>query len=80
MTTTIAATPEQLAQILKNARKSADLTQTKLAEKAGLLQKTVSALETSTVQNRIETLYKALAALDLEIVIQTRQADETAAW
>lgn len=80
MSATIAATPDQLAQILRGARKSSQLTQTALAEKSGLLQKTVSALETSPAQNHIETLYKALAALDLEMVIQPRQVDDSADW
>lgn len=72
----IAATPLQLGQILRGFRKQAQLTQVSMADQSGLLQKTISTLESDASQTRVDTLYKALAALDLELVIQKRPNPE----
>lgn len=80
MKTFIATTPEQLGQVLRGYRKSADLTQTSMAESSGLLQKTISTLESDPSQTRVETLYKALAALDVELVLQPRSSTNDTDW
>lgn len=68
----IAATPDQLGQLMRGYRKAAELTQSSMAESSGLLQKTISTLETDPSQTRIDTLYKALSALNLEMVLRPR--------
>jgi HTH-type transcriptional regulator/antitoxin HipB len=47
------------------------LTQEELAAKIGVRQRTISDLETSAAA-RIATLFTALAALDLEMVVRPR--------
>ncbi len=75
----IATSPQQLGQILRGFRKQTELTQVAMAEQSGLLQKTISSLESDASQTKVETLYKALAALNLELVLQARpeSGDET---
>lgn len=73
--------PEMLAQALKNTRKDKGLTQASMADGIGVKQATVSAFENRPEKSRIETLFKLLSALDLEIRIQKRDApDPGAGW
>lgn len=62
-------TISQLGMALKSLRASAGLTQEEVAEKVGLLQKTISALESSSSQSTIESLMKLLAGLNCDIII-----------
>lgn len=63
---------KQLGLILSNVRKTGKLTQSALALEAGILQKTVSAVERGEGGSSLETLFRILAALDLEIRIEKR--------
>ena len=62
-------TPEQLGKVLKGIRKSQGITQINLGKEVGLLQKTVSLLETDPKRSNIESLFKILSALGLAITI-----------
>jgi HTH-type transcriptional regulator / antitoxin HipB len=68
---TIARTPLQLGNSIRQRRCQLGLTQDKLAAKIGMRQRTVSDVETSAA-TRVDTLLRTLAALDLELVIRTR--------
>ena len=68
---TIARTPLQLGNYIRQRRRELGLTQEKLAAKAGVRQRTISDVETSA-KVRVETVLRTLAALDLEIVIRPR--------
>ena len=68
----LARTPKQLGSILRRRRVELGLTQQTLASRIALRQATVSDLETSVKNTRIATLFSALAALNLEIVIRIR--------
>lgn len=68
----LALTPSQLAQVLKGYRRSKQWTQQELALKGGLLQKTVSSIESNPQRTSVETLYKVLSALDLELVVRAK--------
>jgi HTH-type transcriptional regulator/antitoxin HipB len=70
----IARTPEQLGQVLRSSRKALHLTQTEVGEKAGQKQSTISSLETDSTASSIQTLYRVLSTLGLELVIRDRQA------
>lgn len=67
-------TPDQLGHVLKGQRKSKQLTQEKAAGMVGLLPKTVSRLELDTKTASIESLFKLLSALQLELVIRSKPA------
>jgi HTH-type transcriptional regulator/antitoxin HipB len=68
-------TPEQLGQVLRSSRRARHLTQTEVGEKAGQKQSTISTLETDSTASSIQTLYRVLSALGLELVIRDKQAD-----
>ena len=71
----VAKTPEQLGQILKSCRSQRQLTQRAAGAKVGLKQSTISVVETDASGSSIETLYKLLSALELELVIRDRNAE-----
>jgi HTH-type transcriptional regulator/antitoxin HipB len=67
-----ARTPKQIGAIIRRARRSAKLTQTKLGKRIGLRQATISKLEAGEPATRLSTLLDALTALGLEIIIDKR--------
>jgi HTH-type transcriptional regulator/antitoxin HipB len=67
----IARTPLQLGNYIRERRRELGLTQENLASKIGMRQRTVSHIETSAAA-RLDTVLRALAALDLELVIRPR--------
>lgn len=69
----VASTPEELAQLLHGFRAKAELTQAQAAAAGGLLQKTVSTLETDARRASIESLYRLLSALDVEVVLRPKR-------
>lgn len=68
---TIARTPLQLGNSIRQRRRQLGLTQDRLAAKIGMRQRTVSDLESSAAA-RVGTVLRTLAALDLELVIRPR--------
>ncbi len=74
-------TPGQLGHVLKGHRKARKLTQNATGESVGLLPKTISRLELATETATIESLFKLLSALQLELVVQSRPcvSDDTPA-
>ena len=62
-------TPEVLGRIIADSRKSQGLTQEQLGEQMGVRQATVSKIERSPRDSRLDTLFRALAALNLELKI-----------
>lgn len=64
--------PEQLAIFLKDVRKTKKLPQGLLAEKVGLRQETISKFENSPAKTQIDTLFKILSAMNMELHLETR--------
>ena len=62
----------QLGVEIHRERKRQNLTQTQLAKKAGLLQKTISAVENGQLLTEIRVIFRILMALDLEFTMSTR--------
>jgi HTH-type transcriptional regulator/antitoxin HipB len=67
----IARTPLQLGNSIRQRRRELGLTQEQLAAKTGVRQRTISDIERSATA-RIDTVLRALAALDLELVVRPR--------
>jgi HTH-type transcriptional regulator/antitoxin HipB len=65
-------TSEQMGAVLQDCRKKAGLTQQTAASKVGLYPKTISALELDSSRSTIASLFKLLSALDLELVLQSK--------
>ena len=68
---TITRTPLQFGNSIRERRRKLGLSQELLAAKAGVRQRTVSDIENAGVA-RLDTLLRALGALDLELVVRTR--------
>lgn len=70
--------PQALADALQQARKHKGQTQSAIGELAGIKQSTVSGFETAPENARVETLFKLLSALDLELVLNARDSQQNA--
>lgn len=68
---TIARTPLQLGNSIRERRRKLGLTQEQLAEKVGVRQRTISDVESAGAA-RIDTLLRMLVALDLELLVRPR--------
>ncbi len=68
-------TAEQLASYLQDIRHTQGLSQSKVGEKIGLRQGTISNFEQNPDSTKLETLFKLLSALELEVEIKPRNAD-----
>lgn len=69
----LARTSQQTGAILRRVRKQKKLSQAELAQKVGLRQATISAIENGE-SGSIKTLADILVALNLELVIRERSA------
>jgi transcriptional regulator with XRE-family HTH domain len=65
-------TNEKLGKILKQRRKSLNLSTVKMAEYTGLSKTTISDIELGKVNPRFDILKNILDILDLEIEIKNR--------
>ena len=71
----VARTPAQLGPILRSIRAERGLTQQEAGAKVGLKQSTVSAIESDPARTSVDSLYKLLSALGLELVIRYKPSD-----
>ncbi|ART83343.1 transcriptional regulator [Oceanisphaera profunda] len=62
----------QLSHVLQDQRKQQGQSQTLVARKVGLRQDTVSKFENTPDGTRLDTLFKLLSALDLELEVKPR--------
>ncbi|MDD3293634.1 MAG: helix-turn-helix transcriptional regulator [Geobacteraceae bacterium] len=65
--------PEGLGAALRSERKKRKLSQTVVGKAVGIDQPTVSKVEKGNPGTELGTLFRLLAALELELVIQPRQ-------
>ncbi|HKZ16630.1 MAG TPA: helix-turn-helix domain-containing protein [Geobacteraceae bacterium] len=64
---------ESLGAALRSERKKKGLSQTEVGKSVGIDQPTVSKVENGNPGTELGTIFRLLAALDLELVIQPRQ-------
>ncbi|KLU17197.1 MULTISPECIES: helix-turn-helix domain-containing protein [Xenorhabdus] len=69
-------TPKTLAAAIRDKRKKMKFTQKNAAELVGMKQSTVSAFENDPEKCKLETLFKLLSALELQLVITERNPDK----
>lgn len=67
-----ATSPKILGQILKSARHGRGLNQQQAGNLVGITQAMVSRIETGESNARIDTLFRLLAALDMEMTVKPR--------
>lgn len=65
--------PESLGQSLRAERKLKGLSQKAVGHCVGMEQHTISKIEKGNPGTELNTLFRLLAALDLELVVQPRQ-------
>jgi len=68
---------KELADYIKLHRNKLERTQTDVAEHVGLKQKTISAIENSAGNSRIDTLFKIAHELGLSIELKPKHANES---
>jgi len=64
--------PESLGFALREERKKKRLNQTELGMPVGVDQTTVSKVEQGNSGTRLDTLFRLLSVLDLELVLQSK--------
>jgi HTH-type transcriptional regulator/antitoxin HipB len=78
---TLVQSPLALGRALRDARRRRRLTQQQLADLAGVTQPTVSNVERGVSRVSLTTLLRILAALRLELTVQSRESESLAtAW
>ena len=68
----LARTPRQIGTIIRRNRKRLAWSQSKLGERVGLRQETISLIENGNPAARLDTMLAVLAALELEFRIAAR--------
>ncbi|WP_027713641.1 helix-turn-helix domain-containing protein [Dickeya chrysanthemi] len=66
---------KQLSSSLKDVRITQKLSQRKVASKVGIRQDTVSSFEQHPDSTKLETFFKILSALNLELTVTPRNMD-----
>lgn len=64
--------PEQLSTYIKEQRKKAGMTQKQVSDRVGIRIATISDFENKPESCKLETFFKILAALDLQLDITPR--------
>jgi HTH-type transcriptional regulator / antitoxin HipB len=64
---------KELAEFTRDYRSRKKLSQTELGEQVGLPQKTVSAFERRPESTKLETFFRLLSALDLELQLVSKK-------
>ncbi|GJA77872.1 MULTISPECIES: helix-turn-helix domain-containing protein [Aeromonas] len=77
-----ATSPALLAAAVRDQRKISKLTQAEAAKLVGIKQTTVSDFELRPESTKLETLFKLLSALDLELHVVKRGStlDDNKVW
>ncbi len=69
--------PKSLGNVIRRVRKAKKLSQSQTGSPFKLEQSTLSHIEQGVPGTRIETVFRVLAALDLEIVIRSKKENDS---
>jgi HTH-type transcriptional regulator/antitoxin HipB len=72
--------PKEIGAALRRIRLERNLTQSEVAERAGLRQAVISNIENGHEGTKITTLYAVLAALNLEFMLRPRTRHTKEVW
>ncbi|RUO24333.1 transcriptional regulator [Aliidiomarina minuta] len=67
--------PEQLSTFIKEQRKKAGMTQKQVSQLVGIRVATISDFENKPESCKLETFFKILAALNLQLDVTSRNKD-----
>lgn len=78
----IMRSPNELALIAVNQRKQLGLSQSEVADRVGLKQKTISAFENKPESTKLGTVFLILSALHLELktLSKDKDSDDITNW
>jgi HTH-type transcriptional regulator / antitoxin HipB len=68
----LVTSPHQLAITVRDQRKQMQMSQADVGDHVGLRQETISAFENKADRTKLDTLFRILAALNLEIHVVPR--------
>jgi transcriptional regulator with XRE-family HTH domain len=68
----LAPTPKELGHLIRGYRRQRDWTQAQLAQQAGLLPKTLSAIEAGTGHVLLANVMRCLSALEVDLYLASR--------
>lgn len=74
----LARSPQQLGQLIKRARLARGLSQSELAQQAGMHQPMVSTIERGHPGASLGGIFELIAVLDLEISVRSRSKSSAA--
>ncbi len=72
--------PGALASLVIDQRKKLKLTQKEVGELVGLKQKTISAFENKPEGTKLETLFRILSAVNLDMTILCKDRPKNPLW
>ncbi len=76
----LASSPKELALLIKDQRKKLKLSQAAVGKLVGLKQQTVSDFENRPENTAVSTLFRIIAAVNLDIDIIKKQAVQGRQW
>lgn len=76
----IITSPKALGNAIKRQRKNKKLNQTEAGSAVNIDQTTASSIEHGAPGTRLETIFRMLAALELEMVIRPKEAIDNKKW
>lgn len=78
---TFIRSPKEFALVVMSQRKKRKLSQSAVGALVGLKQKTISAFENKPESTQLETLFRILSALDLDVTISDKsESGKRAEW
>ncbi|QEH47864.1 helix-turn-helix domain-containing protein [Aggregatibacter actinomycetemcomitans] len=69
----VITTAKMLSHVIREFRYQGNLSQTDVAKLAGTTQARISVFENEPKRTKLETLFKILAGLELELIVQPRK-------
>ncbi|WP_109128051.1 helix-turn-helix domain-containing protein [Aggregatibacter segnis] len=69
----VITTAKMLSHVIREFRYQGELSQTDVAKLTGTTQARISAFENEPERTKLETLFKILAGLELELIVQPRK-------
>lgn len=69
--------PKVLAMMVTNQRKQLKLSQAEIAKRIGLRQQTISDFENNPANTRLDTLFRILSAVNLDLSLSAKDSSTT---
>jgi len=71
---------QELAEYIRDRRKRQKLSQAEVGDRVGVKQATISAFENNPEGTKLETLFKLISALDLELQVIPKEKARNQGW